>query len=107
MFNKIAIVVLVVLFASCGLSNRDIEDHYWKLSDIRENVVPPLVENKHHIDHISFGESRYYYLEGDVIFREDVPYATIIKRDRGASTSIEIVQLDTRETLRYVGRLNR
>lgn len=104
MFKKYVFVAFVLLFASCGLSNGAIENHEWKLSDVRKNTVPPLVKNRYQIDNISFGESRYYYLEGDVIFRDDVPYATIIKRDKGASTAIEIVQLDTRDTLRYVGR---
>lgn len=92
----------LLIFQSCGLSNRDIEDKYWKLSDIkRGNPDLPLL---HQIDHISFGESRYYFLAKDTIYRDDKPYAMIIDRKKGISTSIQIVIIGSQDTLRYVAK---
>lgn len=59
---------------------------------------------RHEIDHIVFAESRYYYLVKDTIYRDDIPYALIINRQRTPSVSIEIVLVGSTDTLRYVAK---
>ncbi|GEM_PF-3623715 len=104
MYKKILISILFLLFIlqSCGLSNREIEKHYWKFSEIRRGEPEkPLL---HQIDHIVFSESMYYVLVDDTIYRDDKPYALIIDRQKGASTSIEIVIIGSQDTIRYVAK---
>lgn len=104
MFKKIltGLFLLVLLFQSCGLSNRDIENNYWKLSDIRRGDTTKML--MHQVDHISFGESRYYFLQKDTIYRDNLPYGVIIDRNKGLSTSIEIIIIGSLDTLRYVAK---
>lgn len=96
------LLLSMLLLSSCGLSNNDIENYHWKFSDIRRgDISKPLL---HQVDHISFGESRYYFLVKDTLYREDQPYAVIIDRAKRPSVSIEIVLIGTQDTLRYVGK---
>lgn len=104
MCKKILFVSLlfITILQSCGLSNREIEDHYWKLSEMRRgNPEKPLL---HRVDHIAFNESKYYILVKDTIYRNDKPYAVITDRQKGTSTSIEIVIIGSLDTLRYVAK---
>jgi len=104
MYKKIIFILIlfVSVLQSCGLSNREIEKHYWKLSDIRRGEPDkPLL---HKIDHIDFNESRYYVLVEDTIYRDDLPYAVIIDRQKGTSISIEIVIIGSQDTIRYVAK---
>ncbi|MDR3059144.1 MAG: hypothetical protein LBU84_13515 [Prevotella sp.] len=110
MYKKIIInlsflVITLFVIQSCVLSNREIEDKYWKFSDIRRgNPELPL---RHQIDHIVFSESRYYFLVKDTIYREDIPYAVIIDRQKTPSIAIEIVLIGSTDTIRYVAKGNR
>lgn len=101
----LSLVFFILDFASCTLSNREIEDHYWKFAEIRRGN--PKQAQRHQIDHIVFAESRYYTLVKDTIYRDDdypAPYAVIINRQKFPSLAIEIVILGTTDTIRYAGK---
>ena len=107
MYNKklFSLLLLFTLLISCGLSNGEIEDYYWELSDLRRgNPDKPL---RHQIDHISFNESKYYILIKDTIYRDDIPYAVIIARQKTPSIAIETVLIGSTDTIRYVAKGNR
>ena len=98
----VTIVSILFIVQSCELSNREIEDKYWWFSEIRRGN--PKIPLRHQIDHIVFAESKYYVLVDDTIYRDDLPYALIINRERKPQKMIEIVILGSADTIRYVAK---
>lgn len=99
------LVFFILGFTSCTLTNREIEEHYWKFDQIRRGN--PKQPQRHQIDHIVFAESNYYTLHKDTIYRDDdrpAPYAIIISRQKTPSLAMEIVILGTTDTIRYVAK---
>lgn len=45
-----------------------------------------------------------YYLQSDTIYRDDLPYTAIIKRESNKKKYIEIVAITTKDTLCYVSK---
>lgn len=105
MYKLLVFLFIVFIIQSCSVSQKDIESQGWKLSDIRpaSNRIDSLMTGR---DVLDFRD--YMNLRGDTIFEGDVPYAVIIDRKAGLSllesNSIEVVDLITKDTLRYVGK---
>lgn len=105
MYKTLVFLFVIPIIQSCTVSQKDIESQGWKLSDFRRasNRIDSLVTS-----HDALDFRGYMKLKGDTIFTEDIPYAVIINRKVGfslfESNSIEIVDLATKDTLRYVGK---
>ena len=105
MYKLIASLFIAFIIQSCTISQRDIESQGWKLSDIRpaSNRIDSLETSRDVLDFR--GDMN---LKGDTLFKGDIPYALIIDRKTGfpffESNSIEVVDLVTKDTLRYVAK---
>ena len=106
MYKSIVFLFIIFTAQSCTVSQKDIESQGWKLSDIRESSTIRVDSMTTGCDVLDFrGDVN---LKGDTIFKGDVPYAVMIDRKTGfpffESNSIVIVDLRTKDTLRYVAK---
>lgn len=105
MYKFILFIILIFSIQSCTVSQKDIKSQGWKLSDIREsaNRIDTIITGR---DILDFRE--YMSLKGDIIYKGDTPYAVIIDRKHGfvlfESNNIEVVDLLTKDTLRYAAK---
>ena len=105
MYKLIVFLFIAFIIQSCTVSQKDIESQGWKLSDTRpaSNRIDSLETGRDILDFR--GDMN---LKGDTIFKGDIPSAVIIDRKTGfpffESNSIEVVDLVTKDTLRYVAK---
>jgi hypothetical protein len=108
MRKVITVIILSINLVSCSLSDRDIENSAWKISDIRINPSGnDSIRKTLHIDGFTFGANSRYQLSGNTIAAGDRIYATIISREKGnlfISDKIEIILASTQDTLVYAGK---
>jgi hypothetical protein len=104
----ITFIILSISSVSCSLSDKDIENSVWKLSEIGINHSGNgSIRETQHIDILVFGAGSHYKLSENTIAAGDRVYATIISRKKGnlfTSDKIEIVLTSTKDTLVYAGK---
>jgi hypothetical protein len=99
------LITFIFISQSCTVSQKEIESQGWKLADIREctDRIDTLVTGRDVLDF-----RQYMSVRGDTIYKNSIPYALIIDRKHGfilfESNSIEVVDLLTKDTLRYVAK---
>lgn len=99
------LLFIAVFFSSCTLSNRDIENHWWKFGERRKSSLNcDSIRINQHIDVMYFDKMNHYTLIGDTIYKEELPYAEIISRYNKESVRMEIVQFETKDTILYFGK---
>lgn len=105
MYKAGFLLFVSVFFSSCTLSNKDIENHWWKLGERRKSYFDyDSIRNNQHIDVVYFDKTNHYTLIGDTIYKEGSPYAEIISRYNKESMRMEIVQFETKDTILYFGK---